>query len=67
MLFMDAHHISCHVDISKPAGDGCEFVEGLEQLNEDVAALKAEARELGDRIAEQMIRLLEALRPEVTP
>jgi hypothetical protein len=62
VLFMDARHISCQIDTSEPAGDDCEFIERLERLDEDLATLKAEARELGHRMAEQMIRLLEALR-----
>jgi ribulose 1,5-bisphosphate synthetase/thiazole synthase len=61
VLFMDARHISSRIDTAEPTGHDCEFVKRLEQLNEDVATLRAEARELGHRIAEQMIRLLEAL------
>lgn len=71
MLFMDARRAFSQIDRdrricnqgpSELAGDDCEFVRRLERLNEDLDTLKAEAGELGYRIAKQIIRLLETLR-----
>jgi type I restriction enzyme M protein len=53
-----------YVGVGERAADDFEFEARLEELNEELVKLNAEARELEDQITENMTRLLEK---EVTP
>lgn len=48
-----------YVGVAERQDDGFEFAERLEELNEELEALNAEARELEERIAENVAMLLE--------
>jgi len=48
-----------YVGVTERAADGFEFSERLEELSEELEALNAEARELEERIAENVVSLLE--------
>jgi len=50
-----------YVGVAERAADDFEFAERLEELNEELETLNAEARELEDRIAENVAALLEAV------
>ena len=47
-----------YVGVAERAADDFEFAERLEELNEELETLNAEARELEERIAENVARLL---------
>jgi type I restriction enzyme M protein len=47
-----------YVGVQERPADGFEFAERLEELNEELETLNAEARELEERIAENVSRLL---------
>ena len=47
--------------MAERAPDDFEFAERLEELNEELETLNAEARELEDRIAENVAALLESV------
>jgi type I restriction enzyme M protein len=47
--------------VAERAPDDFEFAERLEELNEELETLNAEARELEDRIAENVAALLESV------
>ena len=49
-----------YVGVAERAADDFEFMERLEELNEELEVLNAEARELEERIAQNVSRLLEA-------
>ncbi len=49
-----------YVGVAERAADDFEFAERLEELNEELETLNAEARELEERIAENVSALLEA-------
>jgi type I restriction enzyme M protein len=49
-----------YVGVAERARDGFEFTERLEEFNEELEALNTEARELEERIAANVILLLEA-------
>ncbi len=49
-----------YVGITPREDDGFDFKERLEELNEELEVLNAEARELEDRIAENVVLLLES-------
>jgi type I restriction enzyme M protein len=48
-----------YVGVAERAADDFDFKEKLEELNEELEALKSEARELEERIAENVAKLLE--------
>ena len=48
-----------YVGVAERAADEFEFTERLEELNEELETLNAEARELEERIAENVVKLLE--------
>ncbi|HEV2315263.1 MAG TPA: class I SAM-dependent DNA methyltransferase [Candidatus Acidoferrales bacterium] len=48
-----------YVGVAERAADGFEFAERLEELNEELEALNSEARELEERIAQNVANLLE--------
>jgi type I restriction enzyme M protein len=48
-----------YVGVTARADDGFDFKERLEELNEELELLNAEARELEERIAENVVKLLE--------
>jgi len=48
-----------YIGVAERAADDFEFAEKLEELNEELETLNAEARELEDRIAENVVALLE--------
>ena len=48
-----------YVGVAERAADDFEFAERLEELNEELETLNVEARELEDRIAENVAVLLE--------
>jgi len=48
-----------HVGVGERPPDDFDFAEKLEELNEELETLNAEARELEDRIAENVTKLLE--------
>ncbi len=48
-----------YVGVIARAADGFDFAERLEELNEELETLNAQARELEERIAENVARLLE--------
>ena len=48
-----------YVGVAERAADDFEFAVRLEELNEELETLNAEARELEERIAENVRRLLE--------
>jgi type I restriction enzyme M protein len=48
-----------YIGVAERAADAFEFAERLEELNEQLETLNAEARVLEDRIAENVTRLLE--------
>jgi type I restriction enzyme M protein len=50
-----------YVGVAARAEDDFDFRERLEALNEELEVLNAEARELEERIAENVVRLLEEL------
>ena len=45
--------------VTERAADDFDFKERLEELNEELETLNAEARELEERIAENVAQLLE--------
>ena len=49
-----------YVGVAERAPDDFEFAERLEELNEELEALNVEARELEERIAENIATILEA-------
>ncbi len=49
-----------YVGIAERTADNCGFAERLEELNEELEALNAEARKLEERISENMTNILEA-------
>ena len=49
-----------YVGVAEREADGFVFAEKLEELNEELETLNAEARELEDRIGENVAKLLEA-------
>lgn len=48
-----------YVGVTARAEEDFDFRERLEELNEELEALNAEARELEDQIAENVVKLLE--------
>jgi type I restriction enzyme M protein len=48
-----------YVGVTAREDDGFDFKERLEELNEELELLNAEARELEERIAENVVKLLE--------
>ena len=48
-----------YVGVAERAADDFEFRERLEELNEEVEVLNSEARELADRITENVASLLD--------
>ena len=46
--------------LAERADDEFEFSQRLEELNEELETLSAEARELEERIAENVLKLLES-------
>ena len=48
-----------YVGVAERAADDFEFAERLEELNEELETLNAEARELEERIAENVAQMLE--------
>ena len=48
-----------YVGVAEREEDDFDFKERLEQLNEELEVLNAEARELEGRIAENVLKLLE--------
>ena len=48
-----------YVGVADRAEDDFDFKERLEELNEELETLNAEARELEERIAENVAKLLE--------
>jgi type I restriction enzyme M protein len=48
-----------YVGVAERAADGFDFAERLEEMNEELERLNAEARELEERIAENVVTLLE--------
>ncbi|CCF83430.1 type I restriction-modification system subunit M [Nitrolancea hollandica] len=51
-----------YVGVADRAPDDFDFAERLEELNEELEALNAEARELEERISDNVARLLEGMR-----
>lgn len=49
-----------YVGVAERAADDFEFAERLEELNEELETLNAQARELEERVAENVGSLLEA-------
>ncbi len=49
-----------YVGVADRSPDDFEFVERLEELNEELEVLNTEARELEEQIAENVQRVLEA-------
>lgn len=49
----------CYVGVAKKGEDDFDFAERLEELNEELEVLNAEARELEERIAANVAKLLE--------
>jgi type I restriction enzyme M protein len=47
-----------YVGVAERAADDFEFAERLEELNEELETLNAESRELEERIAENVAKLL---------
>jgi type I restriction enzyme M protein len=47
-----------YVGVAEREADEFDFAEKLEELNEELETLNAEARELEERIGENVIRLL---------
>jgi type I restriction enzyme M protein len=47
-----------YVGVAEREADDFVFAEKLEELNEELETLNAEARELEDRIGENVVRLL---------
>jgi type I restriction enzyme M protein len=52
-----------YVGVTERVADNVDFRERLEELNEELETLNAEARELEDRIAENITKLLEGVAP----
>jgi type I restriction enzyme M protein len=50
-----------YVGVAERAADDFEFTERLEELNEDLETLNVEARELEERIGENVVQLLEGV------
>ncbi len=50
-----------YVGVADKAADDFVFAEKLEELNEELEVLNSEARELEDRIAANVAKLLEAV------
>jgi len=50
-----------YVGVAERAGDGFEFVERLEELNEELEILNADARELEERIANNVAGIMSLL------
>jgi hypothetical protein len=50
-----------YVGVAERAPDDFDFKERLEELNEELEILNAEAHELEERIAENVVRLLEGV------
>jgi type I restriction enzyme M protein len=50
-----------YVGVAERAADDFEFAERLEELNEELETLNAEARELEERIADNVVSLLEGI------
>ena len=48
-----------YVGVAARAEEDFDFKERLEELNEELETLNAEARELEERIAENVVKLLE--------
>jgi type I restriction enzyme M protein len=48
-----------YVGVAEKAADDFVFAERLEELNEELEVLNSEARELEDRVAQNVVRLLE--------
>jgi type I restriction enzyme M protein len=49
------------VDVAESAADDFEFAERLEELNEELETLNAEARELEEAISPNVAHLLESV------
>ncbi len=49
-----------YVGVAERQEDDGDFYERLQELNEELELLNREARELEDRIAENVVKLLEA-------
>ena len=49
-----------YIDVAERAADDFEFAVRLEELNEDLETLNVEARELEERIAQNVATILEA-------
>jgi len=49
-----------YVGVADKAEEDFDFAERLEELNEELEVLNSEARELEERIAENVVKLLEA-------
>jgi type I restriction enzyme M protein len=48
-----------YVGVAEKEEEGVDFYERLEELNEELEQLNADAREIEDRIAENVTKLLE--------
>ena len=48
-----------YVGVAEKAADDFDFAERLEELNEELEVLNSEARELEERIGENVAKLLE--------
>lgn len=48
-----------YVGVTEKAADDVDFAVRLEELNEELVVLNAEARELEDKIAENVVKLIE--------
>ena len=51
-----------YVGVADKAEEDIDFAERFEELNEELEMLNSEARELEERIAENVVKLLEAAR-----
>ena len=50
-----------YVGVAEREDDGFDFAERLEELNEELEVLNSEARQLEDRISENVAKLLEGV------
>jgi type I restriction enzyme M protein len=50
-----------YVGVAEREDDGFDFAERLEELNEELEVLNSEARQLEDRISENVVKLLEGV------
>jgi type I restriction enzyme M protein len=50
-----------YVGVAERAADDFDFAERLQELNEELERLNAEARELEERVSENVVRLQETI------